>query len=198
MTPDCEQLQRFAILDRDGTIIEERNYLSAPDQVQLIPGAAEAMRGMRDDGLGLAVVTNQSGVGRGYFDLNRLNEINQRMCQLLEMEGVRLDSIYFCPHTPDDFCNCRKPKPGMIEQAAKELKFDPAQCLVVGDQETDIELGQNVGATTFLVATGYGSETNSKQLAQPDYMVNDLLEASQVMRTLVSKNQNPVNPSKLS
>jgi D-glycero-D-manno-heptose 1,7-bisphosphate phosphatase len=198
MTPDSEQLQRFAILDRDGTIIEERNYLSAPDQVQLIPGAAEAMRGMRNDGLGLAVVTNQSGVGRGYFDLDRLNEINQRMCQLLEMEGVRLDSIYFCPHTPDDSCNCRKPKPGMIEQAAKELKFDPAQCLVVGDRETDIELGQNVGATTFLVATGYGAETNSKQLAQPDYLVNDLLEASQVMRTLVSKNQNPVNPSKLS
>jgi len=198
MTLDSKQLQRFAILDRDGTIIEERNYLSDPDQVKLIPGAAEALRGMREDGLGLTVVTNQSGVARGYFDLARLYEINQRMYQLLEIEGVYLDSIYFCPHTPDDACNCRKPKPGMIEQAAKELNFDPTQCLVVGDRETDIELGQNVGATTFLVATGYGAETNSKQLAQPDYLVNDLLEASQVMRTLVLKNKNSVNPSKLS
>ncbi|MBC8281283.1 MAG: D-glycero-beta-D-manno-heptose 1,7-bisphosphate 7-phosphatase [Chloroflexi bacterium] len=198
MTLGSNQPQRFAILDRDGTIIEECNYLSNPDQVQLIPGAAEAIRGMRDGGMGVAVVTNQSGVGRGYFDLARLEEIHQRMCQMLEDEGVHLDGIYFCPHTPDDACNCRKPKPGMIEQAAKELKFDPADCLVVGDRESDIEMGQNVGATTFLVATGYGAETASKRLAQPDYLVNDLLEASQVMKTLVSQEQNSVNPSKLS
>ena len=198
MTLGSNQPQRFAILDRDGTIIEECNYLSDPDQVQLITGAAEAMRGMRDEGLGVAVVTNQSGVGRGYFDLARLEDIHHRMCQLLEDEGVHLDGIYFCPHTPDDACNCRKPSSGMIKQAARELNFNPADCLVVGDRETDIEMGQNVGATTFLVATGYGAKTTSKRLAQPDYMVNDLLEASQVMKTLVSQNQNSVNPSKLS
>lgn len=198
MTLGSNPPQRFAILDRDGTIIEECNYLSDPDQVQLIAGAAEAMRGMRDEGLGVAVVTNQSGVGRGYFDLARLEDIHHRMCQLLEDEGVHLDGIYFCPHTPDDACNCRKPRSGMIKQAARELNFNPADCLVVGDRETDIEMGQNVGATTFLVATGYGAKTTSKRLAQPDYMVNDLLEASQVMKTLVSQNQNSVNPSKLS
>ena len=181
MTLGSNQPQRFAILDRDGTIIEECNYLSDPDQVQLIAGAAEAMRGMRDEGLGVAVVTNQSGVGRGYFDLVRLEEIHQRMCNLLEDEGVQLDGIYFCPHTPSEACICRKPKPGMIEQASKELKFNPAECLVVGDLETDIELGERVGATTFLVAT----KTARKQLSHPDYLVRDLLEASQVMRTLV-------------
>jgi len=186
MNLSSNQLQRFVILDRDGTIIEECNYLSDPDQVKLIPGAAEAMLGMRDDGLGVAVVTNQSGVGRGYFDLDRLEEIHERMCQLLENEGVHLDGIYFCPHTPYEACICRKPKPGMIDQAAKELKFNPSDCLVIGDLNTDIELGKNVGATTFLVATGYGTETARKQLSQPDYLVKDLLEASQVIRTLVS------------
>ena len=144
--------RRYVLIDRDGTIIEECHYLSDPCQVRLIPGSAEAMRKLREQGLGLAIVTNQSGVGRGYFDLERLEQINQRMCYLLASEGVHLDRIYFCPHTPDDDCGCRKPRTGMVEQAAKELGFKPAQCMVVGDRETDIELGRNVGGVAFYLS----------------------------------------------
>jgi D-glycero-D-manno-heptose 1,7-bisphosphate phosphatase len=199
MTSDSRQSteespRRYVLIDRDGTIIEECHYLSDPGQVRLIPGSAEAMRTLGEQGLGLAVVTNQSGVGRGYFDLDRLEQINQRMCDLLGSEGVHLDGIYFCPHTPDDHCGCRKPRPGMIEQAAKELGFKPAQCMVVGDRETDIELGRNVGATTFLVQTGYGAETATNRSANPDYMVNNLLDAARVITTLVSEHPDPVNP----
>ena len=189
-----ESPRRYVLIDRDGTIIEECHYLSDPDQVRLIPGSAEAMRTLREQGLGMAIVTNQSGVGRGYFDLDRLEQINQRMCQLLASEGVHLDGIYFCPHTPDDLCGCRKPQPGMIEQARKELGFEPARCMVVGDRETDIELGRNVGATTFLVRTGYGTETANNRSANPDYIADNLLDAARLITSLISEHRDPVNP----
>jgi D-glycero-D-manno-heptose 1,7-bisphosphate phosphatase len=189
-----ESPRRYVLIDRDGTIIEECHYLSDPDQVRLIPGSAEAMRTLREQGLGMAIVTNQSGVGRGYFDLDRLEQINQRMCQLLASEGVHLDGIYFCPHTPDDLCGCRKPQPGMIEQARKELGFEPARCMVVGDRETDIELGRNVGATTFLVRTGYGTETVNNRSANPDYIADNLLDAARLITSLISEHRDPVNP----
>jgi D-glycero-D-manno-heptose 1,7-bisphosphate phosphatase len=189
-----ESPRRYVLIDRDGTIIEECHYLSDPDQVRLIPGSAEAMRTLREQGLGMAIVTNQSGVGRGYFDLDRLEQINQRMCQLLASEGVHLDGIYFCPHTPDDLCGCRKPQPGMIEQARKELGFEPARCMVVGDRETDIELGRNVGATTFLVRTGYGTETVNNRSANPDYIADNLLDAARLITSLISGHRDPVNP----
>ena len=94
--------QRFVILDRDGTIIVERCYLSDPAQVELIPGAGAALRQLSEIGLGLVVITNQSGIGRGYFDRSRLDLIHRRLCELLEAEGVRLDGIYTCPHVPED------------------------------------------------------------------------------------------------
>ena len=104
--------RRFVLLDRDGTIIIEREYLSDPQQVELVPGASEALRRLRQIGLGLAVITNQSGVGRGYCDAGRVALVHGRMCALLAAEGAYLDGIYVCPHTPEDGCSCRKPNPG--------------------------------------------------------------------------------------
>ena len=162
------------ILDRDGTVIEERHYLSDPDGVVLLPGAGEALREARRLGLDLFLVTNQSGVGRGYFSLDRLGEIHQRLTELLAAEGVELDGIYFCPHTPDDDCPCRKPRPGMIEQAAAENGFDPRRAFVVGDKLCDVDLGRAVGATTFLVRTGYGAKEAEDPRVRPDHVVDDL------------------------
>ncbi len=174
--------RRFVALDRDGTIIVERQYLSSPAQVELLPGAAAGLRAMREMGLGLVIVTNQSAVGRGYFDMARLEEIHDRMRELFLAEGVEFEGIYVCPHTPQDGCDCRKPLPGLLLRASRELGFDPACALVIGDKPCDIELGRGLGATTILVRTGYGAEHEAAGTARADYVADDLVEAAEIVR----------------
>lgn len=176
-------MKRFVVLDRDGTIIEERSYLADPGQVALIPGAAQALRNLRAMGLGLVVITNQSGVGRGYFDESRLAQIHRSLFQILQAEKIQMEGLYFCPHTPDDWCLCRKPQIGLMEKAAKELGFDPASSLVIGDKDSDIEMGRRVGATTFLVRTGYGAQFEGAVGA--DFVVDDLFAAAETIRCLL-------------
>jgi len=166
------QQRRFVVLDRDGTIIEEREYLSQPEQVSLIPGAGAALRALRQMGFGLVVITNQSGIGRGFFDQAQLERIHQRLEQLLEGEGVRLDGFYVCPHVPDDDCDCRKPRLGLMEKAAKDLGFNPQNSIVIGDKACDIDMGRMAGALTFLVRTGYGGQIESAAAA--DLVVDNL------------------------
>lgn len=178
--------RRFVVLDRDGTINVERQYLSDPGQVELIPGAASALRQLSGMGLGLVVVTNQSAVARGFFDQARLALIHQRLRELLDAEGVQLDGIYVCPHIPEDNCPCRKPRSGLLELAAQELKFDPQACFVIGDKAIDIELGQRVGAMTFLVRTGYGAHVAVETTITPDYVVDDVWAAAQVIERLLA------------
>ena len=177
--------RRFVLLDRDGTIIVARHYLSDPQQVEMIPGSVEGLRLLSQLGLGLAVVTNQSGVARGFFDQPRLDLIHDRMCRLLAAEGVGFDGIYSCPHTPEDNCGCRKPLPGLVEKAARELCFEPREAFVIGDNICDIELGRAVGATTLLVRTGYGSRVAADAQTRPDYVINDLEEAASVIERII-------------
>ncbi len=178
--------RRFVVLDRDGTIIVERQYLSDPCQVELIPGAASGLRQLNEMGVGLIVITNQSAVGRGFFDKARLDLIHQRLRELLEAEGVYLDGIYLCPHTPEDNCQCRKPRPGLLKLAAQELNFDSQACFVIGDKVCDIELGRSVGATTFLVRTGYGAQVAANAVVTPDYVVDGVEEAAHIIQHLLA------------
>jgi len=173
--------KRFVILDRDGTIIIERNYISDPDRVEFLPGAVEGLRKMSKLGLGLIIVSNQSGVGRGYFDLSAVEAVNKRLINLLDRESIRLSGIYVCPHHPDDNCDCRKPKPGLVQTAAEELNFNPADSFVIGDYHCDIKLGTGIKAVTILVQTGYGLETAKRKDVQPDFIVKDLCEAAEVI-----------------
>ena len=174
----------FVLLDRDGTIIEERHYLSAPDGVDLINGAATGLRQLCRKGLGLVVVTNQSGIGRGYFSAEQADSVNERMCALLTSEEVELSGIYICPHMPEENCRCRKPAPGLAEQAAWELNFNLAQCVVVGDKACDIELGQQVGAKTVLVRTGYGRQVEAEKGAYPDAVIDGLWDFEPLLALL--------------
>ncbi len=164
--------RRFVVLDRDGTIITERHYLSDPDQVELIPGVAPALRELRNMGFGLIVLTNQSGVGRGFFTTQQVKQIHERMCVLLHAEGVELDGVFYCPHTPEDACSCRKPALGLMEQAAGRLRFDPRASVVIGDKVCDITLGKRVGAMTILVRTGYGSQMEEACQGLADHCVD--------------------------
>jgi D-glycero-D-manno-heptose 1,7-bisphosphate phosphatase len=178
--------RRFVLLDRDGTIVEERDYLSDPKELRLLPGAAAALRELQTMGLGLIVITNQSGIGRGYFDESRLASIHSRLVELLAAEEIQLDGIYVCPHTPDDDCSCRKPKTGLAEKAAAELGFDLQESFVVGDKASDIELGQNIGATTLLVRTGYGNQQPLGAESHLYYVAGDLRHAVRIIREVVS------------
>lgn len=175
--------RRFALLDRDGVIIEDKNYLSDPDQVVFLPGAVAGMRRLRALGLGLIVVTNQSGVGRGYFTLEAMHRVNRRMEALLLAEGVPVEGIFSCPHATEEGCGCRKPRPGLVEQAVAVWGFDPRRCFLAGDKESDLALARSVGAAAFLV---HGAETPPPLLAvPPDGIVTGLEElAEQVARRL--------------
>jgi D-glycero-D-manno-heptose 1,7-bisphosphate phosphatase len=176
----------FVLLDRDGTIIKECHYLSDPQQVELLAGVAAGLRRMQEMGLGAIAITNQSGIGRGFFDEKRLLEIHQRMLELLAAESVFLEDIYFCPHTPADNCSCRKPLAGLVEQAAEKYGFNPQNSFVIGDKPCDIELGKRIGAITFLVRTGYGAEVANTQTVSPDYVVDDLLAAARIIEGLIA------------
>ena len=178
---------RAVFLDRDGTLIVEKNYLSDPDDIELIPDAIEALNMLADSGFKLILVTNQSAIGRGMFDLARLDEIHARFEHLLAQGGARLDGIYFCPHHPDDDCECRKPKTGMVRQAAREFDVDADRSFMIGDNLADIELGRNMNGQSLLVRTGYGTVLERERVAEPDYVVDDVLSAAQLICGLPNK-----------
>lgn len=183
MSPDAK---RWVVLDRDGTIIVQKHYLSDPGEVELLPGAAEALKRMSRLGLGLVVVTNQSGVGRGLYSRRSVKEVNDRMLDLLARQaGVVLDAIYYCPHAPWQECSCRKPAGGMLRAAAEDFAFDPAQSFVIGDKPCDIELGLRAGATTILVRTGYGAEVEALGKTNPHHVVDDLSGAARLMEAVL-------------
>jgi D-glycero-D-manno-heptose 1,7-bisphosphate phosphatase len=184
--------RRFVALDRDGTIIEERHYLSDPEGVTLLPHAINGLRRLRELGLGLVVITNQSAIGRGFFDIARLELIHQRLCDLLTVGGIHFDGIYFCPHVPDDRCLCRKPEPGLLRRAASDCNFDPSRAFVIGDKACDIALGQQIGATTLLVRTGYGAQAAADGTVTPDYVVDNLGEAAVIIERLLADEEKEV------
>lgn len=171
--------QRPVVLDRDGTVVVDRGYLQDPDQLQFLPGAVEGLRLLRERGHKLVVVTNQSGVGRGRFPLERLREVNARLLRMAREAGAAIDALYYCPHRPEDECTCRKPKPQLLLQAAAELGFEPSSAVVIGDKSSDVELGHSVGAVTMLV-----SETGHARDGKPveaDYVIHDLIEAARLI-----------------
>jgi D-glycero-D-manno-heptose 1,7-bisphosphate phosphatase len=169
-------------MDRDGTINEEVGYLSRIEELRLIPGAAQAIRLINDTGLKTVVITNQSGVARGFFTEECVRIINSSLNEMLRLEGAFIDRFYYCPHHPTAgnepyrrVCDCRKPAPGMLLQAAEDLSIDLAASYVIGDMLKDLEAGRRVGAKGILVRTGYGN--NIVVTDKPSYIARDLLDA---------------------
>jgi D-glycero-D-manno-heptose 1,7-bisphosphate phosphatase len=161
-----EKKCRVAVfLDRDGTINEEVGYLDRIEKLRLIPGAAGAIRRINESGMRAVVVTNQSGIARGFFDEALVAAVHERLLKMLRAEGAYLDGFYVCPHHPTEglgkhlrACGCRKPASGLLLRAAEELRLDPARSYMVGDTLKDIEAGTGAGAKSILVRTGYGME----------------------------------------
>jgi D-glycero-D-manno-heptose 1,7-bisphosphate phosphatase len=170
---------RAVILDRDGTIVVDRGYLDDPQQLEFLPRAAEGLRRLRARGHRILVVTNQSGVGRGLLRHERLEEIHARLMQMVREAGADIDAIYHCPHRPEERCDCRKPRPRLLLQAAADFGFEPSAAVVIGDKRSDIGLGRSVGALTMLIAPSGAAPENGPAAA--DYVVRDLLEAARLL-----------------
>ncbi|BBE42781.1 D-glycero-D-manno-heptose 1,7-bisphosphate phosphatase [Conexivisphaera calida] len=152
-------------LDRDGVICYDVHYMRSPDQFVLMPGVAEGIRRLNGAGFLVVVATNQSGIRRGYFTEEDLARIHERMMEELGRRGARLDAIYYCPCLPEEDCECRKPRPGMLLRAAEELGIDLGRSYIVGDKELDVEAGRAAGCTTILVGNDPGIDA--------DYVVED-------------------------
>lgn len=173
--------RRFLLIDRDGTLIVEKHYLHDPEQVELIPGAAKALAEARANGWGMICVSNQAGVGRGFFDAEAVEAVNERVEALLNARGASMDEYYFCPDHPDLPSTHRKPAPGMALDAARDFNFDLTSCVVVGDKPADIGLGQAIGAKTLLVRTGYGAEHEMLRDCEPDFIIDSLADLSAIL-----------------
>lgn len=178
-----------AFVDRDGTLCQEREYLSDPDGVVLLPGAARGVAMLNRAGVAVVLVTNQSGVARGLFGEDAVHAVNERLRDLLARQGAVLDGMYYCPHHPDAgqapyrrACDCRKPAPGMVRRAAAELDLDLGRSVTVGDKASDVLLAGRAGCRAgVLVLTGYGAEQQHRLESvgrPPDYTAGDFLSAA--------------------
>lgn len=173
--------RRAVFLDRDGTIAEERGYLNHLSRFEMFPFAAPAIRRLNQAGFPVLVVTNQSGAARGFFPETLIQRVHEKMAAELAAGGAHVDGVYYCPHVKDNACRCRKPLPGMLEQAAREHGLELAGSVLVSDRYDDISMGQSAGCRTILVLTGYGRgeyEWNrSRWSRQPDFVAENLSEA---------------------
>ncbi len=179
---NAKMTEKAVFLDRDGTLIEEKNYLFDPDEIEIIGGSIEALKALQNNGYKLVVVSNQSGVARGRFDIETVERVNRRLSEMFASEDIFIDAFYFCPHHPSGStpeyavaCNCRKPSVGMVEEAILQLQIDPRKSFVVGDKLADVHLGKLMGGRSVLVRTGYGKEAE-KFITKTPYYDNVVVE----------------------
>jgi D-glycero-D-manno-heptose 1,7-bisphosphate phosphatase len=179
-------LKRAIFVDRDGTLNVDVGYLHRLEDLELYPWTTDALRLLKRAGYMLVVVTNQSGIAQGLIDPAFIQICHDEMRRRLQLGGADLDALYYCPHHPRGSvpalaveCRCRKPSPGMVEDAARDLGIDPTQSWVIGDKWLDVQLGQAVGARSILVRTGWGSEQEHKRPAgqQVDAICDNLIHA---------------------
>jgi len=179
--PEEVSLRRAVFLDRDGTITEEVGYLNHISRYRLLDAVAAAIRRLNEAQIPVVVATNQSGVARGYFPASLVGQVHELLITDLAEEGAHLDGVYYCPHVAADDCACRKPKTGMLDQAAAELQLDLRRSYVVGDRSADIALAHRAGCRSVLVRTGYGEGElawHAKDWPrQPDFVAADLRQA---------------------
>jgi len=161
-------------IDRDGVIVEDPSYVHKIEDFKLVPNAIQGLKLLKD--FKLFIITNQSGIGRGIYEIKDFFKFNKHLINALKDYNIKIEKTYFCPHKPEDNCECRKPKTRFLKEAEKEFGVDLKKSLVIGDRKSDIEMGKIAGCKTILVLTGNG--VNAKDEVKPDYAAKDLLDAA--------------------
>jgi histidinol-phosphate phosphatase family protein len=169
------------ILDRDGTIIRDTSYLSDPAEVELLPAALEGLKRLCSLGAALLVVTNQSGVGRGFFTMVEVDAVNRQLRDILTAHGIDLMGIFVCTHIPSDLCGCRKPRTGLVESAVLEMGLTLDRAFVIGDRSCDIELGHNLGVKAVWITNVAHQDEIRNSARAPHFAVSNLLEAAEII-----------------
>jgi D-glycero-D-manno-heptose 1,7-bisphosphate phosphatase len=166
--------KKLVILDRDGVVnVDSDAFIKSPDEWVAIPGSLEAIARLNQAGYRVAIASNQSGIGRGLFDMAALNAMHEKMNRAAAAVGGRIDAVFFCPHTQEDECECRKPKPGMLQQIIERFEIDPEDTPVVGDSLRDLQAGAALGFAPHLVLTGKGRKTLAAGNLPPNTKVHD-------------------------
>ena len=172
-------------IDRDGTLIEEAGYLNRLDRLAFFPYSVDAVRSLNRAGLAVVLITNQGGIAKGLLDETFLEQAHGIILERLRGGGASVDGIYYCPHHPEGTiaplrvdCDCRKPRPGLLTRAARDLDLDLARSFMVGDRVKDLETGRAVGARTVLVRTGYGADEEASAGGKADAIVDTLIDAA--------------------
>ncbi len=192
-------MDKAVFLDKDGTLIEDVPYNVDPDRMQWMPGAVTGLRSLHQAGYRLIVVSNQSGVARGYFPEVALVGVEARLHQMLGAIGVPLSGFYYCPHHPQGrvtsyaiACGCRKPQPGLVQRAAQEQGLDLGQSWLIGDILHDVEAGRRAGCRTILLDNGHETEWQLSRQRLPHHLVPDLAAAAQIILALATSQSLPV------
>lgn len=186
-------MEKLIVLDRDGVINEDSDdYIKSPDEYIPIPGSLEAISKLNKSGYTVVVATNQSGLARGYFDQNTLDQMHNKLFTLLAREGGQIDRIYICPHAPGDGCNCRKPKTGLFQQIINDYAVDPTDVVVIGDSLKDLQAARAVNMIPMLVRTGKGTITeeslnNNEQNAEQFDDVKIFNDLSQAVNAILNE-----------
>jgi D-glycero-D-manno-heptose 1,7-bisphosphate phosphatase len=174
-------MRQAVFFDRDGTLMEEVNYCADPSQVRVYPGVPRALRELKDGGFLNIIISNQSGIGRGYFSEPQYYAVQRELVRQIG-EGL-IDGAYFCPDVPERPSTCRKPEPGMLLDAARDFEIDLARSVMVGDKTSDIECARRAGTRSILVATGYGLS----EACEPDFRASGVPDATDwILRHLLS------------
>lgn len=170
-------MKKAVFVDRDGTINVNVEYLNTPDNFKMYPSVAEGIKLLNENGFLVIVITNQSGIARGYFTKETLEKIHVRMIKELKEKGAKVDAIYYCPHHPDDKCICRKPETGLLKKAVKDFKIDTSKSFIIGDRMLDVEAGFKIGLKTILIPERKKmvEKEREESTVEPDYICDDFL-----------------------
>lgn len=196
---------KVIFLDRDGTITEEKDFVSKIEEIKLIPGSREALKTLQELGYKLIIVSNQSGIARGIMTGEQVEKVNSFILKELDKEGIKIEGIYYCPHHPDENCDCRKPRIGLIRRALQDHHLKLKGAWMIGDKLSDVLLGKNIKGKSILVLTGYGQGTKQKielnadvyDWHKPDYIAKDLLEAASFIKSeALTESTEPVTNSR--
>lgn len=175
-----QKTSRAVILDRDGVINEEVEYLHEPEKFKFVSGALDGIKKMHDAGYKIVIITTQAGIGLGYFTKEEFFKVNKTMLKVFNEYGITVSKIYFCPHSASSKCACRKPEIGLVKRAKEDLNLDLAKCWIIGDKTSDIKAGKNAGCKTILVKTGHAG-ADKEYKVEPDFVAKNLIEAAGII-----------------